>query len=491
MSMSRLSLAQQIAQLEETAPIDFDPEDVQISNEHPESDQDFPDASAGREHYIDVGPSALRKLHDSIADPKYDGIKTSRRQLMDDEDDENIESELEEDYDQDPSEGQSDHDEDEDEEPPSSNSEIEQPQPKTTRHKLSPKLSAQRPDQRAPGDDLASSLRKTRDEDRKKGKAVSRQIAVWDSLLDARIRLQKTVAAGNRLPFLGGHKDSDDIQNALNKMLKEAQLLSEDLFELQEDLLTNNESIQPPPRKRLRISQDQDQDSGTSILHLREATHTASALEHAFHSHLIHTLTKWSSKIQAAAPPTKTTFSSKPSTLTKSAAQLVDETLSEHAKVLARTRIWRGKGIRLGPDMQGDEEMENDNGEDPELFDETDFYHQLLRDVIDTRGNSGGDDWITVQKQQKARKKKGVDTKASKGRKLRYQVHEKIQNFMMPVPVQSWHEEQMDELFASLLGRGFEGARNLEAGDIDGNEDVRALDIDLDAALSGGFRVFG
>jgi len=53
--------------------------------------------------------------------------------------------------------------------------------------------------------------------------------------------------------------------------------------------------------------------------------------------------------------------------------------------------------------------------------------------------------------------KKVVDTKASKGRKLRYEVHEKIKNFMVPVLNRgTWHEEQIDELFASLLGKGFE-----------------------------------
>lgn len=60
------------------------------------------------------------------------------------------------------------------------------------------------------------------------------------------------------------------------------------------------------------------------------------------------------------------------------------------------------------------------------------------------------------QKARKAKRKKTVDTKASKGRKLRYHVHEKLQNFMVPIPAQrgAWHEEQIDELFASLLGSG-------------------------------------
>jgi protein AATF/BFR2 len=35
----------------------------------------------------------------------------------------------------------------------------------------------------------------------------------------------------------------------------------------------------------------------------------------------------------------------------------------------------------------------------------------------------------------------------------RYHVHEKLQNFMVPIPAGSWHEGQIDELFGSLFGR--------------------------------------
>lgn len=64
---------------------------------------------------------------------------------------------------------------------------------------------------------------------------------------------------------------------------------------------------------------------------------------------------------------------------------------------------------------------------------------------------------------------------------ISYEVHEKIQNFMVPVPVPgAWHEEQIDELFASLLGKGFEHiALNAEEPHVQDN-------IQL-----GGFRVFG
>ena len=206
---------------------------------------------------------------------------------------------------------------------------------------------------------------------------------------------------------------------------------------------------------------------------LETTTYTRSS----YHPHLVQTLNKWSSKIQAVAPsvllPSNRNAFSKTTQHIKSAPQLIDETLADHNKVLLRTRIYRGKESRLG--VSATDEDGAGEKEDAEVFDDTDFYHQLLRDIIDARGNGtgGNDDWMAMQKDKKAKKR--VDTKASKGRKLRsvtrnrncflphailsYDVHEKIQNFMVPVPMQgSWHEEQIDELFASLLGKGFENA---------------------------------
>lgn len=63
---------------------------------------------------------------------------------------------------------------------------------------------------------------------------------------------------------------------------------------------------------------------------------------------------------------------------------------------------------------------------DPEIFDDTDFYGQLLRELIESRMVDATDDpaaagmqWAALR-QGKERRKKLVDTKASKGRRLRY-----------------------------------------------------------------------
>ena len=63
------------------------------------------------------------------------------------------------------------------------------------------------------------------------------------------------------------------------------------------------------------------------------------------------------------------------------------------------------------------------------------------------------------------RVKKKVDTKASKGRKLRYTVHEKLLNFIAPEDRGTWGERQRGELFGGLLGR------KVEMGEEEGSEE--------------------
>lgn len=71
--------------------------------------------------------------------------------------------------------------------------------------------------------------------------------------------------------------------------------------------------------------------------------------------------------------------------------------------------------------------------------------------------------WTAV-KEVKARK--NVDTKASKGRKMRYNVHEKLQNYMAPEDRGSWEEEAVERFFGTLLGQKM----TLVEEDVNGDE---------------------
>ncbi|MEJ1272300.1 apoptosis antagonizing transcription factor [Cricetulus griseus] len=90
---------------------------------------------------------------------------------------------------------------------------------------------------------------------------------------------------------------------------------------------------------------------------------------------------------------------------------------------------------------------------DEEIFDDDDFYHQLLRELIERKTSSldpndqvaMGRQWLAIQKlRSKIRKK--VDRKASKGRKLRFHVLSKLLSFMAPID----HTAMNDDASRSL-----------------------------------------
>lgn len=288
--------------------------------------------------------------------------------------------------------------------------------------------------------------------------------------MDARIQLQKVITAANKLPngtYLQNVSNHQSAREALDIMFGEAAALSEELFSLQEGLLERNESITAPPRKRRKVDPEQNGSYDHADL-LRDLSADASALELSYHAHLVHTLAKWSAKVQAVAPSVllgnRTAFNKDDKSKADVVSMVNEIFRTDGSKLLNRTRIRRSKSKRLGPidvqDRRSDaHDGEDDEREDPEVFDDLDFYQQLLRDVIRARGGDGQggeQDWIAQQKERKAKRKLKVDTKASKGRKLRYEVHAKLQNFMVPVPVShgGWHDEQIDGLFSSLLGSG-------------------------------------
>lgn len=82
----------------------------------------------------------------------------------------------------------------------------------------------------------------------------------------------------------------------------------------------------------------------------------------------------------------------------------------------------------------------------------------MLRELIEYKTNTADNPteitkkFIELQKVRSKMKKK-VDTRASKGRKIRYVVHNKIVNFMAPRDNQEWTDESKSELYSSLFGQ--------------------------------------
>ena len=92
---------------------------------------------------------------------------------------------------------------------------------------------------------------------------------------------------------------------------------------------------------------------------------------------------------------------------------------------------------------------------DLEVYDDRQFYSMLLKTFISsaTAGESGmgKEELLAVQKYKNRHQQ--VDRRASKGRKIRYIVHSKLQNFMFPIKRRGVDSGDIDSniLFGSLF----------------------------------------
>ncbi len=117
--------------------------------------------------------------------------------------------------------------------------------------------------------------------------------------------------------------------------------------------------------------------------------------------------------------------------------------LADRDRLVKRTQLKRtvfkicGKQEKLVSSL---EELNNRHVSDydPEIFDDQDFYNQLMRELIDRKTSNVVDPVelsrksIELQK-LRSKNKKVVDTKASKGRKIKFNVHKPMVNFMAPI----------------------------------------------------------
>lgn len=178
---------------------------------------------------------------------------------------------------------------------------------------------------------------------------------------------------------------------------------------------------------------------------------------------------KWNDKTRLA---TATNIKNTP---TNTVLQQISYILSDREKLVRRTQLKRSEYDIVGykkpdPEEQNGNEAEvnpitrdrKDNDEYiPEIFDDSDFYHQLLRELIECKSADISDpvqlsrQWIALQ-QMRSKMKRKVDTKASKGRKIKYVVHNQLVNFMAPEKSMSWTDESKNELYSSLFGKLFE-----------------------------------
>jgi protein AATF/BFR2 len=308
---------------------------------------------------------------------------------------------------------------------------------------------------------IATTLAAATQSDAAKGDAIKKQRKAFDSLLNGRIRLQKAMISSNSMAA-DAYREEEAPEASIEAAETAALALLNNLTDLRATL---DEARTGQKRKRTLFTPSTS--NSTIWESIRASEYTNSKYRKV-------TLEKWSAKTRGAtATPNNGRLNAQAQqTLT----DVLDAQLTNSTHLITRTRT---------PRSCAPLQSATSRSTDANIYDDADFYGLLLKELLEQRSAdlsaSGTAEFVVQAPWQLAREaktKKVVDTKASKGRRLRYTVHEKLQNFMAPEDRGLWGERQRDELFSSLFGQ------RLGLGEHDEVESEQE-DGDVDAAEQG------
>ena len=322
---------------------------------------------------------------------------------------------------------------------------------------------------------VAASLSKAAKADVAKGGAIKHQRTTFDALLNTRIKLQKALISTNSM------STSTPTSSDHTETIRAAESAALNLWNT---ISTLRSSLHVHSPKKSLVSVTSATPSSTLWKEMQSHETVSLPARRA-------NLTKWSQKTNPiTALPRTNKFSQIPTQ--QPLTSVLDQHLSGSnlEKLLDKTRI---------PRSCAPVQAATRTPSDPTIYDDADFYTLLLRELVDQRmadssapaAASNNAPIPALPSQRDFKVKKQVDTKASKGRKMRYTVHEKLQNFMAPEDRGSWGERQRGELFSSLLGRKMQLAEEeVEVGDARSGSEVDG-EMDGIEGGEGGLRLFG
>lgn len=338
--------------------------------------------------------------------------------------------------------------------------------PPPSRHKKSTRTADREALSRAAFDSastagLAATLAASADADVKKGQAVKQQRQTFDRILDARIKLQKGIAAVNELPDRDETISDEEIKTAARKAEDAALALWSTIdsircsvLSLQQQQQQQSSSSRPADLKRklpLKATRS------TPVSEIWTHTKSLDSQTHPYHRSV---LDKWHAKTQPPIPSATSRRSNLLPTSSSSTPSRLTDVLDTYLLTSASTSTAPSSNTTLS------------------LPSDAQFYQSLLRDLISSRSSttvtssslSTSTSTLPIKLHGKSNRA-GLDTKASKGRKIRYTVHEKLENFMAPEDRTTWTDEAKSEFFGSLLGGA--GVLREEGDDDEDDEEVQ------------------
>ncbi|XP_059721684.1 protein AATF isoform X6 [Haemorhous mexicanus] len=250
-------------------------------------------------------------------------------------------------------------------------------------------------------------------EEVEKGKAVRNQLALWDQLMEGRIKMQKVLLTANRLPQPDTYprfrkEGGQDFDHAVENCCKALEALLKVLVELQDELLyqypgtrhlvdgkqakteSEDEILSSSDEEPVEKAQEKRRRLPKRKLRFEEYPEFIAKRYRDFRSYRNSTLQKWHDKTKLATGKMGKGFGA----LERSVLAQIEHVLLDRERLLRRTQTRRSLYTVLGKQEQpapapppGPATSEvlppSDSNRhlkdiDEEIFDDDDFYHQAV-----------------------------------------------------------------------------------------------------------------
>ena len=278
-----------------------------------------------------------------------------------------------------------------------------------------------------------------------KSKAVSFQLKFFKILLSLRMQLQQPLELFKKYPkniknaILEKNEKIEDFFN-FSKNLKNQLFivfLLEKINKMQEQTLKSssfNQEIQSIPSIFQRVINDPNIESPEYEIDAEAIYKKINGFYGNYFPWAENVLTKWSEKTNILSSKISKTGLKN---LLHTPIGQVNKMMENFEKLQVKSQLKRGAFRVLGTGL---ENLERDF--DEEIYDDSDLMQELMKSLLETEissilPNEGGSLFDSTRQYLLDRKlkneektKKNVDRRASKNRKLRYEIHAKLVNFM-------------------------------------------------------------
>lgn len=306
-----------------------------------------------------------------------------------------------------------------------------------------------------------------------KAMAVKNQEKLWEGLLEGRVSMQNAFKLANQLPktqvFEHYRKDAPQVSD----LIAGIQVELVDLIDLMNDIsgesgnksaMAKNSSSTTWSSSRSRVKEAQKYLNKLKInrnAFVQDYEFDAEAIWNDLdthflsnHSRLEDTINTFSQRFNLMST---NTLKGKFANIFQTPVQQAQKVMDDYPRLLHRTQLRDKDSKRLGA-INDDKDSEFDK----EIYNDTDFYSQLYKELMissaaqtkqDETGLLVGNTQAYLKERLlRARvAKPDVDRRASKARKLRYEVHAKLMNFMTPQDNLSLIPGR-DELIKNMFG---------------------------------------